>query len=207
MHADYSVELGADDPALEMPWRSDDGSVRYFNLKLHPDLVLNIREARNHPELSTFLSRINAAEFPLETAKCDVWSSRELAPDEEIFGASCKFACYVDLLFSDELRFSMEKHQTLAGDLCNLLKRAPEMAAAVEFVVRHCHYHDDKTPTDSRLGFCITAYVTGYGDSEDEARQRWIIALKLLQHAIVQVSRPKPNIHHGDTETRRHGEK
>src|SRR5262250_3118090 len=110
MRADYSVELGADDPALEMPWRSDDGSVRYFNLKLHPDLVLNIPEARNHPELSSFLSRINAAEFPLETAKCDAWPSRELATEEEAFGAECKFVCYVDLLFSDDSqRFSLEK--------------------------------------------------------------------------------------------------
>src|SRR5215469_6719217 len=144
MQADFSVELGAQDPALELPWQAEDGGVRYFNLKHSPDLVLSIPEARNNPELSAFLTRINAAGFPLETAKCDVWSSRELLPEEEIFGASCKFACYVDLLFSDvDGRFSLEKHQMLADDLCKLLKRAPEMAAAAEFVVRHCHYHND----------------------------------------------------------------
>src|SRR5262249_35681694 len=101
MQADYSVELGADDPALEIPWRADDGSERYFNLKRSPDLVLNIAEAREHPELSAFLSRINAPDFPLETAKCDAWAGTELAPEEEIFGAACKFASYVDLIFSD----------------------------------------------------------------------------------------------------------
>jgi len=191
MHADSSVELGSGDPALELPWRADDGSVRYFNLKLHPDLVLNIPEARNYPELSAFLSRLNASDFPLETAKCDAWSSRELATEEEVFGAACKFVCYVDLLFSDgDLRFSLEKHETLVEDLCNLLKRAPEMAASAEFVVRHCHFHSGDNPSDSRIGFCITAYITGFGDTEDEARQRWVIALKLLQHALVQLAKP-----------------
>lgn len=191
MHADSSVELGSGDPALELPWRADDSSVRYFNLKLHPDLVLNIPEARNYPELSAFLSRLNASDFPLETAKCDAWSSRELATEEEVFGAACKFVCYVDLLFSGgDLRFSLEKHGTLAEDLCNLLKRAPEMAASAEFVVRHCHFHSSDNPADSRIGFCITAYVTGFGDTEDEARQRWAIALKLLQNALVQLAKP-----------------
>lgn len=190
MQTDYSVELGSGDPALELPWRAEDGSVRYFNLKLHPDLVLNIPEARKHPELSAFLTRVNAADFPLETAKCDAWASRELAVEEEVFGAACKFVCYVDLLFShDDSRFSLEKHQALAEDLCNLLKRAPEMAASVELVVRHCHFHSGGNQSDSRIGFCLTAYVTGFGDSDDEAVKRWTIALKLLQNALVQVSR------------------
>lgn len=190
MQADYSVELGSGDPALQLPWRAADGSVRYFNLKLHPDLVLNIPEARKHPELSAFLTRINAADFPLETAKCDAWASRELAAEEEVFGAACKFVCYVDLLFStDNLRFSLDKHEALAENLCNLLKRAPEMAASAEFVVRHCHFHATDNQGDSRIGFCITAYVTGFGDSDDEAVKRWTIALKLLQNALVQVSR------------------
>src|SRR5215469_15606178 len=190
MQADYSVELGSGDPALELPWRAEDGSVRYFNLKLHPDLVLNIPEARKHPELSAFLTRINAADFPLETAKCDAWSSMELATEEEVFGAACKFVCYVDLLFSaDDSRFSLEKHEALVEDLCNLLKRAPEMAASAEFVIRHCHFHNSDNHADSRIGFCITAYVTGFGDSDEEAVKRWTIALKLLQNALVQVSR------------------
>jgi hypothetical protein len=188
MQASYSVELSAEDPALELPWRAEDGSSRYFNLKVHPDLVLNIPEARNDLELSTFLSRINASNFPLETAKCDVWSGAEMSPEEEIFGAQCKFACYIDVLFSDESRrFSLEAHERLAEDISNLLTRAPEMAAATEFMVRHCHYHLDDFESDSRMGFCITAYVTGYGDSPEEARKRWAIALKLLQNGLVQV--------------------
>src|ERR1700682_2292682 len=99
MQADYSVELGADDPVLEFPWSSDDTAVCYYDLKGHPDLISNIPEVRDNPDLGKFLSRINAANFPLLTAKCDTWFSPEISAAEEIFGAACKFSSYVDLVF------------------------------------------------------------------------------------------------------------
>ena len=61
------------------------------------------------------------------------------------------------------------------------------MAAAAEFVIRRCYYHGDGRQDDSVGGFSITAYVTGYGDTQEEALQHWGIALKLLQHALVQI--------------------
>ena len=140
MHADFSMELGRDDPALELPWRSDDPQVRYYNLKSHPELVLQIPGAAAYPPLSAFLTRINAAGFPLATAKCDAWHSREVAPEEEIFGAR-KFVSYVDLVFEDEAaRFSLEKHEAFVRELCRLLGHAPEIAATVELVIRRCYY-------------------------------------------------------------------
>lgn len=190
MQADYSVELGREDPALELPWQSEDGGSRFRDLKRNPDLVLEIPEAIDSPELSAFLARINAQGFPLQTAKCDTWHSREISPEEEIFGAPQKFASYVDLIFeTDEPRLSLEKHEALAKSLCGLLQRAPEMAASVELVIRRCHYHPDAKPAESASGFCITTYVSGFGEDEAEARKRWSIALTLLQHALVQVAR------------------
>jgi hypothetical protein len=282
MQADFSVELGGDAPALEIPWRSDDPGVRYYDLKTHPELVLQIPEASHYPELASFLSRINAAGFPLATAKCDVWSSSKVVPEEEIFGDR-KFVSYVDLIFVDASdRYSLEKHEAFVKELCRLLGHAPEIAATVELVVRHCYYrHEDSvaesgpegrslSPTvrepastspgktedvevyeqtdiarciehvnvtnarhvdgladaadddehldiatqdetanatpleekdDHRLrgnprldgpnvsitGFCMTAYVTGFGDSEHDPVRRWTIGLNLLQHAIVQL--------------------
>ena len=136
------------------------------------------------------MSRINAPAFPLETAKCDTWFSQELFPEEEVFGASCKFVSYVDLFFSAaDLRLSLEKHESFVQKICKLLERAPEMSAGAEFVVRRCYYHhEDGRPDDSTSGYSITAYVSGYGDTEEEALQRWVIALKLLQNALVQIS-------------------
>ena len=320
MHADFSVELGRDDAALELPWNSTDPAVRYYDLKNHPELLQQIPEAMAYPELGAFLARINAAGFPLATAKCDAWRSREVAPEEEIFGDR-KFVSYIDLVFEGEAeRCSLEKHEAFAKDLCRLLGQAPEIPAAVEVVIRRCYYHgeghlleaaddavekkfkaengteardaagaeeaagarervdaghrvetrgaevsDADDPTDAKAveerqsgvtnregvgrgaaserteqladighgmkyeghadagqrteanidegeaaerldkttdervgpngrdgsvnGFCFTAYVTGFGDSDHEPRLRWQIALALLQNALVQLAR------------------
>lgn len=206
MQADFSVELGGDAPALEIPWRSDDPCVRYYDLKKDPELVQKIPEAVAYPELGAFLSRINAAEFPLATAKCDAWLSSEIAPEEEIFGDR-KFVSYVDLVFVDESeRCSFAKHQAFAKELCRLLGQAPEIAATVELVIRHCYYHPraasphesgnvapepkphHEEPNSAVSGFCLTAYVTGFGDSDHDPLRRWAIGLNLLQYAIVQLN-------------------
>jgi hypothetical protein len=212
MQADFSVQLGGDAPALEIPWQSNHPQVRYYDLKSHPELVQQIPEAQAYPELASFLERINAAGFPLATAKCDVWSSSEVAPEEEIFGDR-KFISYIDLVFVDqEDRCSFEKHEAFVKELCRLLSHAPEIAATVELVIRHCYYHQEdftfeKTAerngaqssategaTVSVTGFCITAYVIGFGDHDDDPVRRWAIGLYLLQNAIVQLnpnSQPK----------------
>jgi hypothetical protein len=202
MQADYSVELGREDPALELPWSitattaatpattsaTNSTAAGYFDLKRHPELVSQIPEAADSPELSAFLTRINAAAFPLQTAKCDTWFSREISPEEEIFGGGGKFVSYVDLVFAAaDPRLDFEKHEALAKNLCRLLHRAPEMKAAIELVIRRCYYHPDANPDESAAGFCITAYVSGFGDDEPEARRPWGIAITLLQHALVQV--------------------
>src|SRR5579864_9058579 len=141
MQVEYDVELGREDPALELPWSSDDGFVRYYDLKRHPELMLQIAEAAAFPELGAFLSRINALGFPLQTAKCDIWYSQEISAEEEIFGAACKLVSYVDLVFrADEARVSFEQHEAFAQALCQLLQRTPEIAATILLVVRRCYY-------------------------------------------------------------------
>jgi hypothetical protein len=192
VQVEYDVELGREDPVLELPWSSADGAVRYYDVKAHPELVLQIAEAGAFPELGAFLSRVNALGFPLQTAKCDIWYSREISAEEEIFGAACKLVSYVDLVFTaDDARASLEKHESLAKSLCQLLQRAPEIAATVALVIRRCYYHGREDNSDeSANGFCLTAYVSGFDDDQDETRQRWAIAFTLLQHALVQVAGP-----------------
>jgi hypothetical protein len=186
MQADFAAELGREDPALELPWSSGDGSHRYYDLKHNPELVLQIPEATRLTELSAFLTRVNAAAFPMQSAKCDAWFTEEITAEEEIFGAPGKFVSYVDLVFVGDQRRSLEEHEDLARSLCALLHRAPEMAASVELVIRRCYFHPDGKPDESVDGFCITAYISGFGEDEAEARKRWVIALALLQNALVQ---------------------
>ena len=66
-----------------------------------------------------------------------------------------------------------------------LLKRVPEIPAAAELIIRRCFYH---VTGGIRDGFYVTFYLFGYGDDEPQARQRWTIALKLVENAIRQIS-------------------
>lgn len=189
MDADFSVELGADDDALEFPWSAEDESLRYYDLKGQPELLLEIREARDWPELGALLESVNGAMSAFVTAKCDVWSDSEINEAEEIYGASVKLASYVDVLFDEahrERRFSFEEHERLARQLCELLSRAPEMPAAAEFAIRRCYFHDAGEPV--RPGYYVTCYLFGYGNDEPEARQRLREGLSLVQNALRYVS-------------------
>jgi hypothetical protein len=194
MQVETSVALGAADPILELPWSSNDGSIRYYDLRSNPRLIDKVTETVQYPELRGFFLRMNAPDFPLQTVKTDVWITDELAPDEGIFGAALKFVSYVDLVYSDEAsRFSFEAHDLLTRKLCTLLTKVPELSASVEFVIRHCLYQNQqllksKSSAAGSLGFCITAYVSGFGTDTEQARQRWSVAITLLQHAFVQVS-------------------
>jgi hypothetical protein len=194
MHVDSSVELGRDDPALEVPWASQDNKCRYHDLRNHPALIDELQEVNDCAELRDMLLRVNSPAFPLQSAKSDVWITNELSPEEEVFAAQQKFASYVDLIFADHTaRRSLEAHEDLILKLSELLKRAPDMPATMEFVLRRCYYHGSAGETaeddGDYTGFCITAYAYGFGYTREEARQRWGIALKLLQHALVQTAR------------------
>lgn len=186
MQVDWSVELGAEDDRLEMPWAAPDGATRYYDLKRRPELLLQVEEAHHNRELGEFLVSANSEHCVLETAKCDTWLTRELTEEETIYQAEWKFGSYVDLLFTEEaVRFSFADHERFADAACKLLKRAPEISAAVEFIIRRCAYHPGDTLKD---GFYLTFYLYGYGADEDEARQRWGIALKLVENALLQLS-------------------
>jgi hypothetical protein len=191
VQADYAVELGAQDEVMEVPWAAPDQGLQYYDLKRHPELLLHIREAQEVPELGEFLAKINSPASFLETAKCDAWSATEMNPEEDVFAAAVKFSSYIDLLFSEHTRrFSLIDHENLAKDLSGLLKRAPEIPAATEFLTRRCYYHDETGET--RDGFYITSYIFGYGADGMQARKQWAIGLKLLENAVLQLSRDVP---------------
>lgn len=186
MEADFAVELGADDETLEMPWADQESGLRYYDLKRHPELLRDIEEACRLPELREFLTALNSPASIFETAKCDVWSTTDMNAEDEIFGAAHKFGSYVDFLFSHEApRRSFPAHEKFAQALVQLLKRAPGIPAAAEFLIRRCYYHAENQVIE---GFYVTFYLFGFGEDETQARQRWAIALELAENAIKQIS-------------------
>ncbi len=186
MDADFSIELGPEDPVLDFPWKDPAGKLAYLDLKRRPELMARIEEAEEFPGLGEFLRSVNSARSMVETAKCDAWATTELSPEEEIYGASHKFASYVDVVFSKiDVRLSLSAHEQFARKLAELLRRAPETPSAAELCVRRCYFGEEGVV---REGFYCTLYVSGYGNDAASARQHWAVGLKLTGNAIVQLS-------------------
>ena len=75
-------------------------------------------EASRYRELGEFLVSVNSQNSLVQSAKCDAWSSRELNEAEEIYGATCKFCSYVDLVFCDTAaRANLSQHEQFAKNL------------------------------------------------------------------------------------------
>jgi hypothetical protein len=196
MDADFSMELGSDDPVLDFPWKDDAGKLSYVDIKRRPELIDQIAEAQRFRELKSFLCLINSSRTTFETAKCDAWTTKELSAEEEIYGAACKFESYVDMLFSDaaeglstpmraERRLSFSDHEQFARKLVELLRRAPDIPSAAEACVRRCFFENGDVAEE---GFYFTVYVRGYGCDEAAAQENWEVGLRLVGNAVVQLS-------------------
>ncbi len=195
MDAEYTIELASEDPVLDFPWKDPSGKLSYVDIKRHPELISTLVEAERFPELAEFLTAINSARSVLETAKCDVWETDELTPEEEVFEASHKFASYIDLVFIacggdpprdlQPPRLSFSSHENLARQLVELLRKAPAPSSTCELCVRRCFYEGTEAVQE---GFYFTLYVNGYGADQHAARQHWEIGLRLVKHALLQLS-------------------
>jgi hypothetical protein len=216
MQADYSVELGAEDPILSVPWGSPGDTQRYLDLRRQPDLLLYIEEAIRFPQLGEFLTHVNGERSQLQSAKCDAWFTTELIEEEQIYGAPGKFGSYVDLFFiTPEQRSSFAANEEFAIQLSALLNRAPELPSSVEITIRRAYFGADspvaaadagqdggedaaddaagsQDESGSEEGCYFTLYVFGYGDEEEEARRHWAVSLNLVQNALFQLAGQRP---------------
>ena len=186
MDADFSIELGREDPVLDFPWTDPASKLAYVDVKRRPELMASIEEAEAFPELGEFLRVMNSARSMVETAKCDAWATTELSAEEDVYDASHKYASYVDVVFSEiDARLSFSPHELFARKLVELLRRVPDTPSAAEVCVRRCFFAQQD---GVRQGFYCTLYVSGYGNDKASARQNWGVGLKLMRNAIVQLS-------------------
>jgi len=186
MDADFSIELGREDPVLDFPWADPAGELAYVDLKRHPELIASIKEAESFPELKTFLLGVNSAASAVETAKCDAWASPDLNAEEEVYSASHKFACYVDVVFSSaDTRLSFAVHEHAARTLVESLRRSPDILAAAEVCIRKCYFAEGAS---FREGFYFTLYAVGYGNGDAMARVNCGCCLELLANALLKAS-------------------
>ena len=179
MDAEFSVELGADDPTLAVPWQSPDGAVHYVSLRDNPEEVDKLTEVREFPEIGEFLRSLNSRSSKYGTAKCDVWFDTLMDVDDEPYQATVKCVSYVDLFFAGESKLAdFAAHERAARAVVQRLRVAPGLRARAEFVVRHAYFSNDQ-------GFYWTVYVFGYGEDAIRARAAWAEALSAVQQALL----------------------
>jgi hypothetical protein len=185
MDADFSIELGREDPVLQFPWTDPAGNLAYVDLKRHPELITSITEAESFPELKTFLLAINSARSAVETAKCDAWATTDLNAEEDAYNASHKSACYVDIVFSNsDTCLSFAAHEQAARTLVESLRRTPDIPAAAEVCVRRCYFNGG---AELQAGFYFTLYLAGYGNDPIVALRNCGAGLGFLSNALETV--------------------
>lgn len=196
MHAESSVECGADDPVLVVPWsgfseRQPATQIHFIDLRENPYDLDRIAEAEQHPPLLQALRALNAPRSPVFTAKCDAWPMTsedilatryqlDVAESETPFG----FASYIDLLFQERTLFVSLHHQQQRLDrLTRLLDPLDHPYALAELTLRPALV-DLAGPQE---GFAITLYVKALGTDPPHAYEHWGRALA----SIVSVLRSR----------------
>jgi hypothetical protein len=190
MDADWSVELGHDDPSLEFPWSSLDGAPGFVDLAQYLEAVREIPEAAQYPELARFLLELNGRSSPWLTAKCDVWIENELDEAEDVYDVNLKMCSYIDLVRRNESeRFSFEQHEQWVKSASTTLSNIGPHPVACELIVRRCWYCASSSSDDELVpGFYITLYLFGYGNDEAEARARWRGGLTRVSGVLITLA-------------------
>jgi hypothetical protein len=212
MDADYSIELGPSAPALEIPWQDPEGRLHYVELRgdptsLDPDVadhriadrnvaaqnvalinLIHIPEARQFPALGRFLIEVNSPKSDWQTVKCDVWPD-ETEAAENLYSRGFEQSCYVDIVLAGHvaaLRCSLETHQRLARELAQSLEANATLEATAEVVVRRCYFHQGSAG-ESDAGYCMTLFLSAYGDSPAEAAECWERAMGFAAGCVLKL--------------------
>ncbi|HMF52759.1 MAG TPA: hypothetical protein VK593_00315 [Edaphobacter sp.] len=182
MLSEWSVECGADDPVLVVPWSDPDDPGRHFiDLRENPYDLDWLEEASQHPGLLHALRALNASRSPVFTAKCDVWrmTAEELVPlrlelDVIPEDAPAGIASYIDLLWRERPVFvSFHQHEQLLHRLTRLAGPLEHPYASLEGTLRPALID----LTGPQEGFAISLYVKAMGHDDEAAEERWGAAL------------------------------
>jgi hypothetical protein len=180
MEADWSVELGAGLPTIDVPWS---GFADLSRLS-RDEIASRVSEAAECPPLSAALARLNAAGSPVLSSKCDTWSLDPSEIDRYEFDAdpgssACGEGCYIDILARDAQVFaSFTLHELWVRAFARALSAVPLRQARAEMVLRAASLH-------GQAGFAVTLYVFGCGADPAAARCAWAAALEAAAAATI----------------------
>ena len=184
MDAEWSVECGAEDPVLVVPWSDETGSLKFVDLRQDPYDLDQIREAELHAPMLQALRALNAGRSPVFTAKCDAWlgDPEEVAELKFRLGSDTDemdhaFLSYVDMIWRERSLFvSFHRHEQLLHGLVRNAEALVLPFAAFDFVLRPALVD----LTGPQEGFAVSCYVKGLGDDAAGAYGVWSEALLAL---------------------------
>ena len=190
MQSDWSIECGADDPVVVLPWQSEDGSIRYIDLRLAPEAIEQISEARQFPTLAGALQRWNEAGSPIYTAKCDVWSyPAELFDADDLPGYAFAQGSYVDLISSNPETFrSFAACESQLRIWTASARAIPLQECRCEWTLRSALTFPSlavEKDCAGQTGFATTLYVWGYGATPQATSFAWAEALERLIEPVL----------------------
>ena len=178
VEADWEVEIAPAAPVIDAHWPG------FVDLRQTPEFAQQLPEMTSLRGLDDALVRLNGAQSPVWTAKCDVWplSAGEFDADE--MGAPSESAalgegCYIDLLPTNEQQWSVPATAiSWCKDICGLLRAVPLSSCRVDLIIRSAAI----SPNHMNIG--ITAYLTSCGPTVEDANRVLQAALSRFVDAL-----------------------
>jgi hypothetical protein len=168
VEADWSVEIGAGLPTIDLPW---EGWIDLRGCVSVEDVSQALAEAREYPELGEVLLKTRDLTDAV-TAKCDVFSVEmdearramlEMPGDEAQEG----LGSYLDFALSPAGGFAdFASCEGLVRRITSRLAALPLAAASAEIVLRAGSFFEESS-------YGLTVYAFGYGRDRAAARTAW----------------------------------
>ncbi len=182
--------MSSESPVLDATWAG------LVDLRRSPELAHSLAEVAELPGLAAALMRLNAAESPVWTAKCDVWQVPDAVEldvyelDAEPGSIKAAVACYLDLLPRVQPQWSdLALVVAECKSVCGRLQGATLTHSRVDLIVRRAIYAPYAPDAPKVAGLGITAYLTACSETVDGANQRLGEALEIFCDALVVARR------------------
>ena len=176
METNISIEAGAEDPVIVVPWTDPSGRLQYVEPRQGMAWIDQIVEAREWPEVREMLLAIHAVTC-LSSVKCDAWVLSEAELELDFGPVAYGFGAYFDVVDRDPvgtpaaLRVRAEQW---SRSLC-----AAEIEGRCDFVIRPARIEEQAM-------YAMTMYVFGYGGLEQQARKNWAAALQKVAAVLAE---------------------
>jgi hypothetical protein len=178
---------------LGVPYsRHDPNSHSYVDLKRDPDLIEELPELYNEPEIRRLVIKLNEPDGYFRSIGCE----RKYVADDEASGRG-RFTSYVGFALDAWPFESKEAAQSIASTFNDYAKQF-EWSDNVQMIIeiQPTVFYDS-----NQSGWSLDFWACGFGHNEEESRSAWSVAMSRFTDFVdvdnkrwkyILASRPKP---------------